>query len=219
LGCHQAKLTQLYYVVSGDSLLLKGDIMQNFPLSRSQNIVVQDINHELLIYDLDINKVYCLNETSAAIWRECDGNSDTEEICRRASFKLKQTVDKDLLRLAIRQFKQENLLENSSEISEFDNISRREIIRRVGLASAIAVPMVSSLIAPRAAMAASVCNPGGNSPNTLKGLCQAGIGQPPATLAGCTATCQSAYGSQCSSCTAFAMPSPNVSEAFECRCV
>jgi hypothetical protein len=35
------------------------------PISRQQNIVVQDLGSEVLIYDLTINKAFCLNETSA----------------------------------------------------------------------------------------------------------------------------------------------------------
>lgn len=193
--------------------------MQNFPLSRSENIVVQDLQNELLIYDLKINKVYSLNETSSAVWRECDGQSDLEQISIKVSLKLKQTISKDIVRLAIHQFKKENLLENGLEIVEFEGISRREIIRRAGLASAVALPIISSLIAPTAAMSASGCfNPGGSAPNTLLGICTAGIGQPPATLSLCTATCQAAYSPNCSSCTTFATPSPGIPNAFECRC-
>ena len=44
------------------------------PKARKENLVVQESNGEVLIYDLDTNKAFCLNETSALVWQACDGN-------------------------------------------------------------------------------------------------------------------------------------------------
>jgi hypothetical protein len=188
--------------------------------ARNKNIVVQNLEGEVLIYDLITNKAYCLNETSSMIWGMCDGKTSVTEMSRKLSLKLKQTVGEDLVWLAIDQLKKQDLLENSREIhTKLDGLSRREIIRRVGLASAVALPAISSLVAPTAAMAQSTCsNPGGSATGTLVGVCAAGVGQPPATLATCTATCQSTFGSVCASCTTTTTPSPAIPNAFECRC-
>ncbi|HZH35571.1 MAG TPA: hypothetical protein VEX64_12070 [Pyrinomonadaceae bacterium] len=40
---------------------------KNIPKARENDLVVQELKDEVLIYDLKINKAYCLNETSAAI--------------------------------------------------------------------------------------------------------------------------------------------------------
>ena len=52
----------------------------NNPKGRHNDLVVQDSENEVLIYDLKLNKAYCLNETSALIWRLCDGTKSVAEI-------------------------------------------------------------------------------------------------------------------------------------------
>ena len=47
---------------------------KNFkPSTRKSDIVVQKTGEEVLIYDLKVDKAFCLNETSALIWQACDG--------------------------------------------------------------------------------------------------------------------------------------------------
>jgi hypothetical protein len=144
--------------------------MKGNPTSRQSDIVVQELKGEILIYDLKINKAFCLNETSALVYELCDGNNSISDISKQLTKKLKQPVSEDLIWLAIDQLKQDNLLENSPEIeTKFEGLSRREVIRKVGIASMIALPVISSLIAPTAAMAQSgVCvNEGGASAGTV----------------------------------------------------
>lgn len=126
------------------------------PRSRENELVVQELKGEILIYDLQINKAFCLNETSALIWQFCDGNKTVSEISRELSRKLKQPTTEDLIWLALDQLKEDNLLSDRNEIEiNFNGLSRREVIRKVGLASMIALPVISSLIAPIASQAAS----------------------------------------------------------------
>jgi hypothetical protein len=121
-----------------------------------------------LIYDLTINKAFCLNPTSAIIWNLCDGNNYVSDITNQVSKQLKQPVTDDLVYLALDQFKTDNLLSDNEEIKiEFSGLSRREVIRKVGFASMIALPVISSLVAPTAAMATSTCvNPAGAATGT-----------------------------------------------------
>lgn len=112
-----------------------------------------------MIYDLKIDKAFNLNETSAFVWDLCDGETDVKEISRKLSAKFKKPCNKDLIWLAIEQLKRENLLESSKEIKlPFAGENRREVIKRIGLASMIALPLISSIAAPTAAHAASVCS-------------------------------------------------------------
>lgn len=150
----------------------------------------------------------------------CDGSNSAADISRKLSRELNREFNEDLVWLAIDQLKKEDLLENGQEIrTRFEGASRRELIRRVGLASMMALPAISSLLAPTAAMAQSVCsNPGGAAPDTLVGACSAAVGQPPATLQLCTTTCQNSFGASCSSCNTYATPLAGVPGTFACRC-
>lgn len=156
--------------------------MNQFPSARSENIVVQNINKELLIYDLEIHKAYCLNETSALVYQSCDGNSSVKEISDQISGKFKSPVTEELVWLAIDQLKENNLLQNGEAFNheEHGALTRREAIRRAGLSSMIALPFIATLIAPLAANAQSrlpatcgatcTCIGGGNI-NPLNAFC------------------------------------------------
>jgi len=124
------------------------------PKARSSNIVVQQLKDEVLIYDLKINKAICLNKTSALVWQLCDGKHTVSEMSDEMGKRLKTLVSEDLVWLALDQFNKDGLLEDSEELNQhFAGFSRREVIRKVGFASVVALPIVSSIVAPDAAMA------------------------------------------------------------------
>lgn len=154
--------------------------MTILPKSREAQIVVQEIESEILIYDLNINKAFALNETAATVYRACDGKTSFDEL------KLKSKFTDEIIFLALDELKKDNLLkENDSYNSPFVGMNRREIIRQVGLASMIALPVIASLVAPTSAMAQSiVCvNPGGAQPGMNVSNCTTEPG-------GCVGPCQ-----------------------------
>jgi hypothetical protein len=127
-----------------------------YPKSRRANIVVQDAGNEVLIYDLAKNKAYCLNQTSALVWQNCDGNNSVADISRELSGKAKIDVSDEMVWLALDGLKRDDLLENGDEFEiNFNGLNRRQIIKKVGLASMIALPIISAVIAPTAAAAQS----------------------------------------------------------------
>lgn len=133
-------------------------MQNNFkPIPRQEDLVIQELNGEVLIYDLKKNKAFCLNETSSLVWQACNGEKNVSEISRELSLKLNSPANDDLVWLALDQLKEEKLISNGAEMAAtFDGLPRREVIKRVGLAAVVALPLVSSLVAPKAAAAQSV---------------------------------------------------------------
>lgn len=130
--------------------------MKSLPLARSSNIVVQTLGNEVLIYDLETHKAFTLNETSSIVYQACDGRTSFDELKGRAE------LTDDIIFLALDQLKKENLLADNDKVEiNFNGLSRREVIRKAGLASMVALPIVASLVAPTPAMAQS-CTGGGN---------------------------------------------------------
>lgn len=124
--------------------------MNKLPLVRNVDIVIQNVGQEVLIYDLKTHKTYNLNETAAIVYKACDGKTSVDKL------KEKHKFTDEIIFLALEDFKRETLLaDNSSFVSPFSGMSRREVIKKVGLASLIALPIISSIIAPTSAMAAS----------------------------------------------------------------
>jgi hypothetical protein len=113
--------------------------------ARTSNIAVQEAAGETLIYDNEAQQAYCLNETASYIWKNCDGSKSVSDISKLVSKKFDVAYNEDFVWLAIDQLKKDSLLENSNDVTtRFDGLSRREIIKRVGLAVAV-FPIVASM--------------------------------------------------------------------------
>jgi hypothetical protein len=141
------------------------------PKMRALGLVVDELPDEVLVYDRDRDQAHCLNRTAALVWQSCDGKTTPPEIARRLQLLLdadgnkdsRQGLSEEMVWLALAQLEQNHLLEHSvSTPSQFSRLSRRQMIRGLGLAAAIAVPVISSIVAPRAVEAAS-CRPNGAS--------------------------------------------------------
>jgi hypothetical protein len=123
----------------------------NLPKSRTDNIVIQNLTKEVLIYDLLTDKAFCLNETSSIIFNACDGKTSFSQL------KSETELSDDVIFLALDELKRADLLEKNADYkSPFIGMSRREVIRKVGLGSLAALPIISSLVAPTAANAQSI---------------------------------------------------------------
>jgi Coenzyme PQQ synthesis protein D (PqqD) len=67
------------------------------PLARCENIVVQEMPEETLVYDLNTNKAFCLNQTAALVWKNCDGQKNVTEIAQILQSSMKSSVSDDLV--------------------------------------------------------------------------------------------------------------------------
>ncbi len=155
---------------------MKTNHRQLKPLARKEGLVVQELPDEILIYDLETNRAHCLNETAAFVWQRCDGRKSASEISRELSEKIKSNVDDKIVWLAVDQLSRKNLLIGSH--SKLSGISRREMVRVLGLSAAIAIPVVASIVAPQPAEAAT-CLPNGtgceSSTQCCSSLCSGGV--------------------------------------------
>lgn len=132
------------------------------PNARKKNLVVQELPDELLIYDLAKNKAICLNQTVRLILEQCDGKTTLEKAAENISKNLKTEISDEIFWVALEQLKKNNLLDESQSMSEMPKVSRRDLMKS-GLALTIALPLVTSLIAPSAihAQSGNVCTPAG----------------------------------------------------------
>ena len=130
------------------------------PVHRTQDLVVQILGDEMLVYDLITNRAICLNETTSVVWNHCDGTNDLDDIAEVLEDQFGKPVGKEVVQLALLQLAAEDLLEGDGPPAYFKGMTRRDVIRKVGLTSMIALPIVSAITAPVAAQAQSTCIPG-----------------------------------------------------------
>ena len=157
---------------------MKREKEQLIPEARRAGLVVQELSGEVLVYDRERNKAHCLNSTAARVWEYCDGKTSVAQIARAIEGEINAPVDEDVIWLAVEQLSKTRLLQEGAKLPEHKSgLSRREVMKRIGLAAAVALPVVTSIIAPTAAQAAN-CIPSGQACTTAaqccSGLCPAG---------------------------------------------
>jgi len=126
------------------------------PRARQEKLLVHELADEVLVYDLKRQKAHCLNKTAALVWNRCDGASSVAEIARLIEQELGTSVDEDVVRLALDQLERARLLaERPSQTTGTVRVSRRQLMRRMGLAAAVSLPLVVSIPVPTAAQVQS----------------------------------------------------------------
>jgi hypothetical protein len=149
------------------------------PRARKEGLVVQEMPDELLIYDLVRNKAHCLNQTAALVWKRCDGKTTVKQMARLLEKETESPVDEAVVWMAFDQLAKANLLQGKAgNWPEASGISRRELIRRIGIAASVSLPIVTSIVAPKAAHAIN-CRASGQactaSAQCCSGVCNASV--------------------------------------------
>jgi hypothetical protein len=139
------------------------------PRGRQDQLLVEELPGELLVYDLIRNKAHCLNRTAAFVWQQCDGASTVPQIAARLPKELGLPADEALVWLALDRLSQAGLLQHQPTPPIGHRVlSRRDLIVKLGLAGSLAMllPVISTANIPAAAAAASPppCKPTGKPP-------------------------------------------------------
>jgi len=126
------------------------------PRARKEGLLVQEMPDELLIYDLVRNKAHCLNRTAGLVWKRCDGKMSVEQMVRVLEKETESPVDEAVVWIAFDRLAKARLLEDEGhKWLGASGISRRQLIRRIGAAAAVSLPLVTSIVAPTAVQSAT----------------------------------------------------------------
>jgi len=112
------------------------------PLARSEDLVVEEIGDERLVYDLKVHRAHSLSKTAADVWQRSDGKTSIAAIAADLD------TDAATVNRALDELESCDLLDTGSGLGT----TRRELgvrIAKVGGAVA-AAPLILSLTAPPA---------------------------------------------------------------------
>ena len=153
---------------------MKRETNQLIPEARKKGLVVQELSGEVLVFDRERNKAHCLNPTAALVWNHCDGKTSVADIARAIQDEVNAPVDEDVIWIGLDQLSKSHLLQERASLPEEKaGLSRREVMRRIGFAAAVALPVVTSIMAPTAAQAANCLASG--APCTTSAQCCSGL--------------------------------------------
>ena len=156
------------------------------PRAREEGLIIKYLPEEVLVYDLVSEKAHCLNPTAALVWKYCDGDKTVKQIKVAIEEESQTTVDERLVWLALQQLQSFDLIVGEIQRPAIlRDMSRRELIRRIGV-TAVAIPAIISIVAPSAQAQAS-CS-GNNRPDgcpcTVPADCMSGRHCSPANICG-----------------------------------
>ncbi|MBV9242153.1 MAG: PqqD family protein [Acidobacteria bacterium] len=138
------------------------------PIARNEELVVQEMPGEVLVYDIRTNQAHCLNTTAAFIWKNCTGANSIRDIEQLLMAEHGTGLDADLVKLGVEDLASRDLLSAAPPAS---GLNRRDVIKRIGMASVIAIPVIASLAAPKSALASTSCTCQNSGQCVTQGSC------------------------------------------------
>lgn len=147
------------------------------PRAREEGLIVQRLPEETLVYDLSGHRAHCLNEAAALVWAECDGRASLREAARSVGERMGREVSQEEVAYAVGELRKAGLLKEGGGVGRKGGMSRREVIRRLGVGAGVGLAVVSSIVSPSAVQAAT-CRPARAMCSTgaqcCSGVCNAG---------------------------------------------
>jgi hypothetical protein len=128
---------------------------QEMPRNMRQDICIEQIGSETLLYDERRHKAFCLNAMSAAVWQKCDGAHTIEQIAAAITLELAMPVSEELVQFTLGELRRDGLIEAATIPTVMPEISRRDMMQKLGFRAALLLPVVAMVVAPKAAHATS----------------------------------------------------------------
>ncbi len=125
------------------------------PVARTENLHLEQLPDELIVYDTACNKAHCLSPTAASVWRNCDGQKTAEDI----SVQLQKEgigADKEMVWMTLHRLSKLNLLAEKIVLPQNAILSsRRDLMKKVAAAGGVFVVLTATIAAPTVARASS----------------------------------------------------------------
>ncbi len=128
------------------------------PRARQDELVVEELPDETLVYDLKRHKARCLNRTAALVWLRCDGQTSVAEVAALLEEQLAAPTDEAVVWMALDRLGRAHLLSKPVTLpADKSQYSRREVLRKLRRVAGISLllPVIESIVAPLAAAQAS----------------------------------------------------------------
>ena len=147
------------------------DLGDGVQAKRKGDLTISALDDEVLVYDPETTRASCLNSFAAEVLALCDGRRSASDITRDLPL---EDVDERMVWLALADLQKAQLLQDGSAVASnaYARTNRRDLLRRIGVGSAVAIPVVVGIALPTAAQA-QTCLPNG-APCNEDSMCCSG---------------------------------------------
>jgi hypothetical protein len=126
------------------------------PLARTQGLLIEEADGELLAYDRQTDTAWRLNSSAAIVWRSCDGTRTLDDLRQVLASESGAEVDENVVSIALDELLEHGMITSGYERRDAFSVrlSRRRFFKATTAATlAVAVPVVYSMAVPSAAAA------------------------------------------------------------------
>ncbi len=152
------------------------NMQDGVPATRKDGLTISTLDDEVLVYDPETRRASCLNSFAAGVLALCDGQSSASDITRELPFK---DVDERMVWLALADLQKAQLLQDRISIpfNADGRTNRRDLLKRIGMGSAVAVPIIAGIALPASAAHTgfSCVHEGGGCADDGKSVCCPGL--------------------------------------------
>jgi hypothetical protein len=121
---------------------------------QKKKLIARRIGDELLLFDEETSTAHCLNGIAGEMWMACERQCSAVEVADVLRPRWPD-MQKEVVRASLSHTAAAGLLEETKD-QETISMSRRELVRKLGITAAAVLPIVvTSVLIPPAAAAAS----------------------------------------------------------------
>jgi hypothetical protein len=131
------------------------------PTARSENLIIEELDRGVVVYDSLTQQAHALDPMAASVWRAADGHRTVSELADVTG------LEKPAVVATLDQLHERGLFEAGS------SVSRRAMLRRtasLGAAAIAAAPLIETVVIPTAAAHASTPTPSPPAQTLLLGI-------------------------------------------------
>jgi hypothetical protein len=114
--------------------------------------LMRQFDDELLVVDARRHRGHGLNKSAAGVWLACDGKTS---VTRLVADRSRHGMTEPMVWLALHRLRRAHLLEPESVPKDIRIERRRDALRKLGAAAGLLVPVITSMLIPPPANAAS----------------------------------------------------------------
>src|SRR5713101_4997957 len=118
------------------------------PHARRKDLLVEKVGDEVVIYDLERQRLHQLNPAAALVWQSCDGRKTVAELKMILQKELSPAADEAVVWKALDRLGKAHLLKEP--VRQLAGMTRRQALGSFGRAAALALlaPVITSIAAP-----------------------------------------------------------------------
>src|SRR5262245_14317764 len=102
------------------------------PDARREQLLLQEVGEEFVVYDLQRHRVHQLNRSAALVWRSCDGHKTVADLTKLLKMELDPAADEAIVWKALDGLGKARLLREPVRQTGAASMTRRQALRKFG---------------------------------------------------------------------------------------